>query len=402
MQLPFPDQGKMRRVSKYWKTAIHYLFKSQEKVRISLQGKVKYGMEVRSWELDSLGFNFDSGINILITHPPEAHIIYHRNEIRKYSPECPDKRQAVTRFCGAVDFAIQPLNEIRMAEISCGFQYRPDEFLFMSHEESIVDAYRKDDFDRMQDVCYRFALRFQNQLLCFVCPMVELTSQFHFPIMQHVALRIVSQDIRNMFETLTPKLVSLLMGDTSDGWKYIHADNMKHLPANFRCISLIRLIHQWYGDEELPDYHELVLCRKAIQSIRCVVLTETQKPNDFRLPNLRFLQLTDWAWTMENRTENILTVNAAGLQHLNFSNLWPLPHRPILFPSHVVFHNLQSLMITRSSSTLLDILSHEPSTRATDCYHLLSLLHCRQSESLFIRIREDRQVRNQIFAICKP
>ena len=53
--------------------------------------------------------------------------------------------------------------------------------------------------------------------------------------------------------------------------------------------------------------------------------------------------------------ENILTVNAAGLQHLPFYHV--APYRLIRFPSHVVFHNLQSLRIACSSSTLVDILS---------------------------------------------
>ena len=70
MLLPFPDQVRVRRVSTYWRTAVHFLFAKLETVSISLQENEKYESEIGDWELDSLGFNFDSGIHIVYTHPP--------------------------------------------------------------------------------------------------------------------------------------------------------------------------------------------------------------------------------------------------------------------------------------------------------------------------------------------
>ena len=197
MLLPFPDQVRVRRVSTYWRTAVHFVFGKQETIRISLQEK-EYESEVRSWELESLGFNFDSGINIFITYPPKTNqpdaLWVPRSRIVP-NPECPVKRQAVTRFCSAVDFAIHHFNGTRIAEISWGFpdymrDYSPKYWRFY-----VERAFKEEDRDRMQDVSNRFAFRFQNQLLCFVNPLFHLTPQHEFPVVKHLTLMGVSHEI---------------------------------------------------------------------------------------------------------------------------------------------------------------------------------------------------------------
>ena len=341
MLLPFSDQMRVRRVSTYWRTAVHYLFRKQETVRIALKEKKKNEPELREWELESLGFNFDYGVNIQITHPPGNS---HAFDI----PECPVKKQVVTRFCSAVEFAIQHFDEIRVAEISWGFQregYPAEEVVY---KNCIASHYRPKDRDLMTGVCNRFASRFQNQLLCFVCSMFDLTSDYYFPFMKHLTLFSISQDIRDMFKTVTPKLVSLLKETILDTEEYLHADNLKNLPDDFRCLSL-PLADQPHVDDIV--YRRLRRCRTTIQSIRLAGMIRGQEKHDIHFPNLRLLQLAIDDW--DNR-KNILTRNAAGLQHLQllFSR-----RSSTLFPSHVMFHNLQSLNIACDNDFLLDILS---------------------------------------------
>ena len=346
MLLPFPDQARVRRVSTYWRTAVHYLFGKQEKVRIALMMKAKFEPEVLHWELDLLGFNFESGINVVITHPriSGAHPRY-------VLTECPDGKQAIIRFISAVDFTIQYLSRIRVAEISWGFKASNSSDHTLGYRRDITKRYREQDCDRMQDVCNRFAMRFQNQLLCFVSPLFDLTPDYHFPVLRHLTIRSVRHDIRNMFRTVTPELVSLLFGA---GWidrDAIHPENFKHLPADFRTFSLLpderpSPKHIAY---ELLKWHQLQRCRTAIQSIKCTVFDESHLNMHF--PNLRYLRIFVWEWDLQS--DNILTVNAAGLQHLIISPTSSFPR----LPSHVVFHNLQSLFIGCDGENVLDILS---------------------------------------------
>ena len=334
MLLPFPDQVRVRRVSTYWRTAVHYLFGKQEKVRISLQEEEKFENETRDWELRCSGFNFDSGVHIVITYPPGTCL-----------PDNPDKRQAVTRFCGAVEFAIQHLDGTRIASVSWGFEtYKRYPTSSAIGIFNAAREFQEQDRDRMYDVCNRFALRFQNQLQCFVSPMFCLTLQHAFPVLKHLTLMGVRQDIRNMFQTVTPKLVSLWFDSEYNTGNDIHPDNFKHLPADFRCLSL----PQTRSGESLVHLHR---CRKAIQSIRFTGFKWPEnRSNPIRFPSLRYLKL----WTCGlGIKENILTVNAAGLQHLHLTT-WSEAYR---LPAHVVFHNLLTLIIDCDCEILLDILS---------------------------------------------
>ena len=341
MLLPFPDQVRVRRVSTYWRTAVHYLFERQEMVRIALKMKEVHDVEDRERELDSMGFNFDSGVNVFITYP--------FGDIPQYHPECPVKRQAVTRFCSAVNFAMQHLNGIRVAEISWGLKDVTHTINFYSYTVSIDRNYTEQDRDRMHEVCNKFASRFQKQLLCFVSPMFNLTPDYFFPVMKHVTLLSVSQDIRSMFQTVTPKLVSLLADTKLRNREGIHPDNFMHLPADFRCISLSQNT-SW----------ELLLCllrcRKAIQSIRCDEwkMADMLYSHPIRFPSLRCLKFRVRGWHIE---ENFLTMNASGLQHLQLKSTTPLTEHFCRLPAHVTFHNLQTLITYCDCEILLDILS---------------------------------------------
>ena len=342
MLLPFPDQVRVRGVSTYWRTAVHFLFSKQETIRISLQ-ETEWDSEFREWELRTLEFNFDSGVNIIITYPPEPPI-YETGNLK-----CPVKSQAVTRFCSAVEFAILYLNGTRIAKISWGFKHcMYDSASRKSFRCNAGREFQEQDRDRMHDVCKRFAFCFQDQLLCFVSPMFHLTPDCHFPVMKNLTLQSVSQEIRNMFDTVTPKLVSLLVHSDWYDWDDIHPDNFKHLPADFRCISL----PQSTSDDSLV-YLPLLRCRKAIQSIRFTGMKWTQKLNNpIRFPSLRCLRLWIRGWDIR---ENILTVNAAGLQHLQL--VVESGEEFCRFPSHVMFNNLRTLIVNCYSDILLDILS---------------------------------------------
>ena len=339
MLLPFPDQVRVRGVSTYWKTAVHFVFGKQEKVRISLQDEEEYEMDVRDWELRSLGFNFDSGINIVIKHP---------ETFRRDSPECPIKEQAVTRFCNAVEFAILHFDGIRIAEISWGFQHYMDDNTSSKYRRHFVArSFKEQDRDRMDDVSNRFALRFQDQLLCFVSPLFDLTPDYHFPVLKHLTLLSVSHEIRNMFETVTPKLVSLLVDSEFYDRDDIHPDNFQHLPADFRCISL-----PYITNYETPVH--LLRCQKAIQSIRWSGYpSELMNNYPIRFANLRCLQIrvNDY----EIKGNHLLTVNAAGLQHLLLK--WKSETTFRRFPPQVMLPNLKTLVVDCNCDTLLDILS---------------------------------------------
>ena len=147
-----------------------------------------------------------------------------------------------------------------------------------------------------------------------------------------------------MFQTVTPKLVSLLVDSDWHNWEDVHPDNFKHLPADFRCLSL----PESTSDESPVYVHR---CRKAIQSIRFTGLerAETMSNYPIRFPNLRCLIFRIDGWDMK---ENILTVNAAGLQNLQLVAQGREAFRcPCLafrrFPSHVMFHNLRKLIIAK-------------------------------------------------------
>ena len=350
MLLPFPDQVRVRSVSKYWKTAIDFLFRRQEKVRISLQPNMRIGLVVREWELDSLGFNFDSGINIFITHP---------RTYPRAIPYCRAKEQAVIRFCSAVAFAIQYFEGTTIAEVSWGFHDMEHTVGILRSKNNIVRDYSYPDRDRMHEACNKFASRFQNQLLCFVCPLFDLTPDYFFPVLKHLTLHSVSHDEENMFKTMTPKLVSLLREtEEFETEIYIHhnlhSDNMMNLPADFRCLSLFLPVdnHDTHRlvEKDMLVYRRLRRCRTTIQSIRQASMWG-QEQHDIHFQNLRLLQLIIWDGDMR---ENILTRNAAGLQHLQLE-VRSLPQ--FSFPSHVIFHNLQSLVIGCEGDNLLDILS---------------------------------------------
>ena len=355
MLLPFPDQVRVRRVSTYWRTAVHFVFSKQETIRISLQEKETYEPEVREYELDLLGFNFNSGVNVVITYPPKMdppdECVSPRIVVR--DTECPVKREAITRFCSTVAFAIQYLNGVRIAEISWGFKCIRS-LTSVTDKVSILYDYGDQDLDRLHDVCNRFALRFQHQLLCFVCPMFNLTSDHFFPVLKHVTLRSVSRDIRDMFRTVTPKLVSLLTENDDGQSDFIHGDNFRHLPADFRCITLPGPWFSNAANERLTLFQQLQRCRTAIQSIHFAGWRSGEEHSRMHFPNLRFLRMflrrrTDW-----DMRENILTMNAAGLHHLQLFSALEISYH---FPSHVMFQNLQSLTFSGSGSALLDILS---------------------------------------------
>ena len=257
----------------------------------------------------------------------------------------------MTRFCSAVDFAIQHLNGIRIAKISWGFAYYMRYNTSPKYWKSFAErAYKEQDRDWMNDVCNRFAFRFQDQLLCFVSPLFHLTSDCFFPVLRHLTLMSVSQDIRSMFQTVTPKLVSLLVESDWYTGNDIHPDNFKHLPADFRCISL----PQTSSDESLLH---LLRCRKTIQSIRFTgTLQEYAQTARTNYPIL-FPSLNCLKFRIEGREirENILTVNAAGLQHLQLKASYTEYFRRL--PSHVIFHNLKTLIIDCDWDFLQAILS---------------------------------------------